>query len=100
MSRLESGEEMDNLDDRLLDAQLFAVKMFDDHYRDIIQFSSMRYSPTRFTTMQKKQLVVRVANFQLIVGQLQKMGPDEILCRCVLEHERPMILNEAHDGVI
>ena len=24
------------------------------------------------------------------------MGPDEILCRCILEHEPPMALNEAH----
>ena len=27
------------------------------------------------------------------------MGPNEILCYCVLEHERTMILNEAHVGV-
>ena len=27
------------------------------------------------------------------------MGPDEILHRCVLKHERPLILNEAHVGV-
>ena len=27
------------------------------------------------------------------------MGTDEILCCCVLEHEWPMVLNEAHDGV-
>ena len=28
------------------------------------------------------------------------MGPDEILCHCVLEHERLMILKEAHAGVV
>ena len=27
------------------------------------------------------------------------MGPDEILWRCVLEHENPLILNEAHPCV-
>ena len=59
----------------------------------------MGYAPVRFTTTQKKQLVVSAADFQLIVGQLYKMGPDEILRRCVLEHERPTILNEVHDGV-
>ena len=26
------------------------------------------------------------------------MGPDEILRRCVLEHEKPLILAEAHSG--
>ena len=50
--------------------------------------------------MQKKQLVVRDIDFQLIVGHLYKMGHDEI-CGCyILEHEHSMILNEAHVGVI
>ena len=91
--RQESGEELGNLNDSLPDAQLFMVKMFDDHYRDIIQLLSMGYAPTRFTTTQKKQLVVRVVYFQLIIGQLYKMELDEILRRCVLEHDKPMILN-------
>ena len=73
--------------------------MFDDHYKDIIQFFSTSYAPTEFTTAQKKQLVVWVAYFQFIVRQLYKMGPDDILRRYVLEHELPMILNEAHAGV-
>ena len=51
------------------------------------------------TTQQKKQLVVKAADFTLIAGQLYKMGLDEILCRCVLEHEKPLILAEAHAGV-
>ena len=53
--------------------------MFDDHYRDIIQFLSTGYTPTEFTIAQKKQLVVRAVDFQLIAGQLYKMGLDEIL---------------------
>ena len=43
--------------------------------------------------------MVRAANFTLIEGQLYKMGPDEILHRCVLEHENPLILAEANYGV-
>ena len=27
------------------------------------------------------------------------MGPDEILYHCVLEHEQPIVMNEAHVGV-
>ena len=46
---------------------------------------------------QKKQLVVRAMDFQLIVGPLYKMGPDEILHRDVLPHEQERILVEAHD---
>jgi hypothetical protein len=43
--------------------------------------------------------VVCAANFSLIVGQLYKMGPDEILRRCVMETERSLILAEAHEGI-
>ena len=49
-------------------------------------------------TQEKKKLVVRAADFTLIAGQLYKMGPDEILPRCVIEHENPLILAEAHSG--
>ena len=73
--------------------------MFDDHYREIIQFFSTGYATTKFTTTQKKQLFVWDVDFQLIVGKLYKMGHDEILCHCILEHKQPMILNEAHVGV-
>ena len=49
--------------------------------------------------MQRKNLVVRAADYQLIAGHLYKMGVDNILQRYVLEHERPRILEEAHEGV-
>ena len=39
------------------------------------------------------------AYFQLITGQLYKMGPNEILRHHVLEHEILIILNEAHAGI-
>jgi hypothetical protein len=42
---------------------------------------------------------VSAAYFSLIVGQLYNMGPDEILRRCVMEAERPLILAEAHEGI-
>jgi hypothetical protein len=53
-----------------------------------------------FSTAQKKNLVVKDAEYQLIVGHLYKMGTDSILRRCVLEHERPRILVEAHEGML
>jgi hypothetical protein len=44
-------------------------------------------------------MVVKVADYQLIKGNLYKMGADSILRRCVMEHERPRILEEAHEGI-
>jgi hypothetical protein len=44
-------------------------------------------------------MVVRDANYQLIVGHLYKMGTNNILRRCILEHERPRVLAEAQEGL-
>jgi hypothetical protein len=55
--------------------------------------------PSEYRVPQKKQLVVCAADFSLIDGQLYKMGPDEILKRCVIDTEWPLILAEAHAGI-
>jgi hypothetical protein len=55
--------------------------------------------PQDFKNAHKKNLVVRAAYYQLIAGHLYKMGVTNILKRCVLEHERPSILAEAHEGI-
>jgi hypothetical protein len=44
-------------------------------------------------------MVVLVADYQLIAGQLYKLGLDNILKRYVLNHERQDILWECHSGV-
>jgi hypothetical protein len=56
-------------------------------------------APSEYTIPQKKQLVVRTVDFSLIVGHLYKMGPNEILRRCVMEAERPLILAKSHEGI-
>ena len=43
--------------------------------------------------------MVRAADFTLIAVQLYKLGPDEVLRRYILNHERPMILTEEHSGI-
>jgi hypothetical protein len=92
LSRLEHGEEPTSLEDTLPYAQLFSIRKIDDHFADIVQFLSTRMAPSDYTIIQKKQLVVRTTNFSLIDGQLYKMGLDEILRRCFMEAERPLIL--------
>jgi hypothetical protein len=57
-------------------------------------------APSEYTIPQKKQLVVRAADFSLIAGKLYKMGPDEILRRCVMEAKGPLILEKSHEGIV
>ena len=70
LSRIDSGEEPSNLEDNLPDAQLFSIQITDDYYADITQFLTTGVAPEDFTKQQKKQLVVRAADFTLIEGHL------------------------------
>jgi hypothetical protein len=66
LSRLEHGEEPTSLEDTLPDAQLLAIRKVDDHFAKIVQFLSTGLEPSEYTITQKKQLVVRAADFSLI----------------------------------
>ena len=65
-SRVVNGEEPTNIDNGFLDVQLFQVDVVDHHYALIIQFLFTGVTPVDMSTSQKKQLIVRVSDFQLI----------------------------------
>jgi hypothetical protein len=46
LSHIVLGEDAGNLDDNLLDTQLFAVRMVDDYFEDIVHFISTGMAPT------------------------------------------------------
>jgi hypothetical protein len=92
LSRVTNGEEPTHLEDNFPDAQLFSVQILDEHFTDIIQYLRTSIAPQEYSTTQKKNLVVHAADYQLIVGNLYKMGTDSILRRYMLEHERPRVL--------
>ena len=68
-------------------------------FNAILHFLSIGYAPEGLATNQKKILVVKYADYTLIVGHLYKLGTHEILRRCVFYYERPWVMSEAHDGV-
>ena len=45
-----------------------------------------------------KILVMKVAPYSIINGFLYKLGLDEVLRRCILNHEIESIMHEAHYG--
>ena len=61
------------------DAQLFSLQIANDYFKDIIEFLTTSITPAEYSAKQKKPLVVKESNFTMIVGQLYKLGPDEIL---------------------
>ena len=88
------------MEDNFLDAQLFSVQIVDEDFADIIEFLSIIFAPRKFTTAQKKNLVVKATNYQLIAGHLYKLGAYKILRRCDMEHEMPIIMANVHEGIV
>lgn len=91
-------EEPTNLEEGFPDMQLFAVRVTDGHFEDIIQFLTTGTAPEGYSTQQKKELVVHVVEFFVFAGHLYKMRSDEVLWRYVPEFERSSILTDAHGG--
>lgn len=46
LSRLETGEEPTNIEDNILDAHLFAIRIVDDPFTNIIQFLTIGMAPS------------------------------------------------------
>ena len=44
-------------------------------------------------------MVVIVVDYQHIAGHLYNIGTDSTLRMCLLEHERPRILEKSHEGI-
>jgi hypothetical protein len=99
LSRLESGESGRVGDDQLPDADLFWVETIRDYLEDIKFFVSIGACLKTHLATQKCHMVVREMEYQLITGQLYKLGQDSILRICVLDHETQDILWECHSGV-
>jgi hypothetical protein len=100
LSRIDFGEVGGNLDDEVLDAQLFKFKSVPDQLVEIIGFLTTRQASTTYTHTQCFQLVTCSVEYQLIIKYLYKIGADRILLKHVLDHERAMILYGAHEGIV
>jgi hypothetical protein len=99
LSRVTNGEEPTNLEEKFPNAQLFSVQIDDEYLFDIIEFLSTRVEKKEFSSTKNKNLVVRTIDYQLIANHIYNLDADNILRRCVLEHERPMLLSKSQEGI-
>ena len=51
----------------------------DDYFKDIVEFLTTGTALVEYSVKQKKQPVVKATDFTFIMGQLYKLGPDEVL---------------------
>ncbi|KAH9316535.1 hypothetical protein KI387_025162, partial [Taxus chinensis] len=56
-------------------------------------------TPEGMKSLEKKQLAIHTKPYMLISGDLYKLGRDEVLHHCVLEHEHIDIMEEACGGI-
>ena len=88
MSRVESGEDPTGLDDDLPNAHLFRVEAIPSELAEIGQYLQEGKALDHYLEKKKKILTIKVSPFTLISGNLYKLGLDDILHWCSLEHER------------
>ena len=98
LSRINTGEEPTGVKHDLLDAHLFRIEFVPAELEEIAQFLENGQAPQGMNTKKKQILAMKAAPYTLINGFLYKMGFDELLRQCVLEHERENIMHEAHYG--
>lgn len=84
----------------MIDANLFQIQVVLEDMANITTFLTSRVTPTHLNTNNLRQkLVLKSTPYRFIGGTLYKLGRDEILCRCILEHEWEQILLECYEGV-
>ena len=66
----------------------------------LLEFFSTGFSPKEYNTAQNKNLMVRATDYQLFAGHLYKLGAKNILRRCFMENERPIILAYIHERIV
>lgn len=100
MSKVESGEDPIGIDDDLPNAHLFRVEAIPAKLAEIGQYLQEGKALDHYSEKKKKILTIIAAPFTLINGNLYKLGLDDIIYRCALEHERQDIIQEEHSGAI
>ncbi|KAH9301711.1 hypothetical protein KI387_013294, partial [Taxus chinensis] len=99
-SRIELGEDTKSIEDIILEAQLSRLQCTHPHLEDIDVFLRMGVASEGMKELERKELAIHATPYMLIGGELYKLGRDEVLCRCMLEHDHIAIMEEAHGGIV
>ena len=87
LSRIDTGEEQTVVKDDLPDAHLFWIEVVPAELEQVAQLLENGQAPDGMSTKKKQILAMKATPYSVINGFWYKMGLDEVLRRCVLEHE-------------
>ena len=109
MSRIPMGEAVgQGIPDDLPDAHLFNMSSERELFKadltpywadDIVQVLENELPERPIKKARLRRLILKIQPYQLIAGQLYRLGQDGLLRRCVCEHEMHDALREAHGGI-
>eukprot|EP00253_Pinus_taeda_P005610 PITA_05610 len=94
---LTAGEE-EIVDEQMLDENLFVISVLSPWFADIANYLVSAQFPPHLSSKEKSRIMRKSASSTWIGGNLFKLGPDQILRRCVREEEVFDILLTCHDG--
>ena len=92
-----AGEE-GMVDDQLPDEHLFSISALSPWFVDIANYLVARKLPPNLSFKERSRVIRKSAPFTWIGGNIFKLGPDQILRRCVREEEVFDILSKCHDS--
>ena len=98
LSRLDSWGPPVGISDELPDAALFQVEtvMTDNWYDKMLHFLMDGVFPVTMQKDLRRKLALRSRPYLVIAGYLYKRGIDDVVRRCVPNHEQRSVLVEAH----
>lgn len=99
LSRLVFDESFENtpINDSFPDEQLFALSEL-PWFADIVNFLATGQIPSHWNAQDRKKFLVEVRNFFWDDPYLFKYCPDQIIRRCVPNHEIHTIISFCHNG--
>eukprot|EP00253_Pinus_taeda_P005342 PITA_05342 len=99
LSRLDlPGGKEGMLDDQMPDEHIFSISTFSPWFADIANYLVSTQFPPHLSSKEKSKIVRKSAPFTWIGGNIFKLGPNQILRRCIRQKEDFDILLTCHDG--
>ena len=94
---LPAGKE-EIIDDQLPDEHLFSISVISPWYADIANYLVVGRFPPNLSSKEKRNIVKKSVPFTSIGRNIFRLGPDQMLRRCVGEEDVFDILSTCHDG--
>lgn len=91
-----SSEEM--VYDQLQNEHLFSISMISPWFTNIENYLVVGRFPPILSSREKRNIVRKSSHFTWIGGNIFRLGPDQVLRRCIRDEEVFDILSACHDG--